>query len=184
MPYYQVVSGAGRADVIDKTTRTAFGQRRARVRLKFSSGNGELPVNFSWNCVITRRNLIEFCDIHLKVNDSSNSKNDPTNTSNTEIAKKITRCFLNRKGPERFKSVAPAVLAPAATNSRVLRRFHPFFEAVGCEAIILHMLHGMGIFTCRHFPLFHLVPLFMWPFFHHFWSIKPYVRSIWVLDSP
>lgn len=74
---------AGRADVIDKTTRTAFGQRRARVRLKFSSGNGESPVKILFLCY--HRNLIE---IHLRVNDDSPNSNIPNKYRNAQDKKK------------------------------------------------------------------------------------------------
>jgi len=139
MPSYQVLSSAclttkslvaqchaisaGRADVIDKTTRTAFGQRRARVRLKFSSGNyGESPVKILFLCY--HGNLIE---IHLRVNTDS-----PNSNMTKQIQKLLKMTCQGHASKSGFS--CPFRCNDSSPNSRSLRRFHPFFEAVGCQS--------------------------------------------------
>lgn len=121
---------AGRADVIDKTTRTAFGQRRARVRLKFSSGNGESPVKILFLCY--HRNLIE---IHLRVNNDSPNSNIPNKYRNAQDKKKQLLLKMTCQGHASKSGFScPFRCNDSSPNSRSLRRFHPFFEAVGCQS--------------------------------------------------
>ena len=120
---------AGRADVIDKTTRTAFGQRRARVRLKFSSGNCESPDKILFLCY--HRNLIKN---HLTKQIQKHSRQ-----KKHQLLLKMTCQLSTLQKSGGFSCPGSAPLQTTLHQKFTVFHGHSvgsiiFFEAVGCQS--------------------------------------------------